>query len=172
MKKFRFLLLPIFFVFTIEASAQLRGDVSKPVDYQGTIINSQSTTIQSKLANFFENKVQMSHSYSMSFASFGGSYQNLNAYTNTMNIAFSDRLKGRVDVSFFHSPFGGNNLYSANQNSPQVRLSNAELSYKISERATIRFQYQQVPYSPYGYGGFSPYGNSFRNYDRFNSVYY
>lgn len=159
-------------ILSFEVSAQLRGDVSKPVDYQGTIINSQNATIQSKLTSFFENKVQMSHSYSASFSSVGGSYQNLNAYTNTVNIAFSDRLQGRVDVSFFHSPFGSNNLYGDSQNGPQVLLSNAELNYKISDRATISFQYRRLPYSPYGYGGYSPYGNSFSNFNRFNSGYY
>ena len=146
---------------SFNAQAQLRGDVSKPVDYQGSIINSQSATIQGKLASFFQDNVQMSHSYSMSFGSIGGSYQNLNAYTNTMNIAFSDRLQGRVDVSLFHSPFGGNNLYGANQNKPQIMLNNAELNYKISDNANIRFQYKRVPYNSYG---ISPYG-----YNRFNS---
>ena len=171
MKKSLYLLIPAFLLLlTLDAQAQYRGDVSKPVDYRGSVINSQSATIQSKLASFFGNNVEMSHSYSMSFASVGGSYQNLNAYTNTMNIAFSDRLQGRVDVSFFHSPFGGNNLYGANQNKPQVILSNAELNYKISDNATIRFQYHQLPYNSYG---FSPYGyNRFNNFNSFNSTFY
>lgn len=156
-------------MFSFDASAQLRGDVSKPVDYQGSIVNSQSATVQNKLANFFENKVQMSHSYSMSFSSFGGSYQNLNAYTNTMNIAFNERLQGRVDVSFFHSPFGSNNIYGASQEGPQVMISNAELNYQLGKNTTIRLQYQRTPYSPYGY---SPFGNFFRNYNRFNPGFY
>lgn len=162
MKKSLYLLIPaLLLILSFSAEAQMRGDVSKPVDYQGSIINSQSATIQGKLASFFQNNVQMSHSYSMSFGAVGGSYQSLNAYTNTMNIAFSDKLQGRVDVSFFHSPFGGSNLYGASQNEPQVMLSNAELNYKISDNASIRFQYQRVPYSSYG---ISPYG-----YNRFNS---
>ncbi|XWN37133.1 MAG: hypothetical protein ROO71_14385 [Balneola sp.] len=171
MKNSTFLLIPaIILLLSFETEAQLRGDVSQPVDYRGAVINTQSATIQGRLANFFENNVQMSHSYSMSFSSFGGSYQNLNAYTNTMNIAFSDRLQGRVDVSFFHSPFGGSNLYGVGQNEPRVMLSNAELNYKISDRANIRLQYQRLPYNPYG---FSPYGfNRYNNFNRFNTTYY
>ncbi len=168
MKKLYFLFIPALVLFhSIDLSAQLRGDVSTPFDYQGTIINSNSATIQSKLASFFQNNVQFSHSYSMSFGSFGGSYQNLNAYTNTMNIAFSNRLQGRVDVSFFHSPFGGNsNLYGLNQNSPQIMLSNAELNYKISDNAWISFQYNRVPANAFGY---SPYG--FNNFNRYSPWY-
>lgn len=167
MKKTLFLFIPAFLLLiSFNAQAQFRGDVSQPIDYRGSVINSQSATVQSKLASFFENNVEMSHSYSMSFSSIGGSYQNLNAYTNTMNIAFSDRLQGRVDVSFFHSPFGGSNLYGASQMDPQVMLSNAELNYKISDNATIRFQYQRLPSNSYG---FSPFArNRFNNY---NSLY-
>jgi hypothetical protein len=160
------LLLPIaalLLLLTFDVQAQLRGDVSQPIDYRGSIVNSQSATVQSRLASFFQNNVQMSHSYSMNFSSIGGSYQNLNAYTNTMDISFSDRLHGRVDVSFFHSPFGGNNLYGFNQNEPKVMLSNAELNYKIGDNAMISLQYQRSPYNSYG---ISPYG-----YNRFNRFY-
>ena len=171
MNKSTFLLIPaLLLLFSLNSNAQLRGDVSQPFDYRGAVVNTQSATVQNKLASFFENNVQMSHSYSMSFTSFGGSYQNLNAYTNTMNIAFTERLQGRVDVSFFHSPFGGSNLYSAGQNEPRVMISNAELNYQISDKATIRFQYQRLPYNPYG---FSPFGyNRYNNFNRFNSTYY
>jgi hypothetical protein len=171
MKNTLFLFILAFLLLTSSnVNAQYRGDVSQPIDYRGSIINSQSATVQSRLASFFENNLEMSHSYSMSFGSIGGSYQSLNAYTNTMNIAFSDRLQGRVDVSFFHSPFGGSNLYGANQIEPQIMLSNAELNYKISDNATIRFQYQRVPYNSYG---ISPFGyNRFNNYNSFNPGFY
>ncbi len=162
------LFLPLIVIFLVtDASAQLRGDISSPYDYQGNIIDSKSATVQSRLASFFQNNVEFSHSYSMTFSSFGGSYQNLNAYTNTMNIAFNERLQGRVDVSFFHSPFGGNNMYSSNLDQPQVMISNAELNYKISDNANIRFQYRRSPYNSYS---LSPFG--YRNYNRFDPFYY
>jgi len=161
MKKALLSLLCIFVITSVSAFAQLRGDVSTPFDYQGSVINRQSVSVQSKLGQFF-SKIDMSHSYSMSFSSLGGSYQSLNAYTNTMQVSLSDRLDARVDLSFLHSPFGGSNLYGGNLNNPRIILSNAELNYKISDNALIQVRFQQLPAS-YGYG----YG-----YDRFNNPWY
>ena len=165
-----FFYLSIFaLLFSISAQAQLRSDLATPYDFTGPIINENSPTIQTKLNKFFSS-VKMSHSYSMNFSSFGGSYQNINAYTNTMQFAFSERMTGRVDVSFLHSPFGGsgNNAYmNAGNFQNQVILRNAELNYKINDRAFIHVSYQQLPrsygYNPYGYGyGYSPYSR-YRN---------
>ncbi len=161
MKKALLSLLCIIIITSVSAFAQLRGDVSTPFDYQGPIINSQTATIQSKLGQLFSN-INMSHSYSMSVSSFAGSYQSVNAYTNTMQVNLTDRLDARVDLSFLHSPFGGSSLYGANLNNPRIVLSNAELNYKISENALIQVRFQQLPAS-YGYG----YG-----YDRFNNPWY
>ncbi|MFA5669750.1 MAG: hypothetical protein WC967_10915 [Balneolaceae bacterium] len=162
MKKF---LLSFFYVtifLSVSAWAQLRGDISTPFDYQGPIINHESVTVHSKLNKFF-NSIDMSHSYSMSFGSFGGSYQSMNAYTNTMQMNITDRLDARVDLSFLHSPFGGTNMYGFNQGSPRVVLSNAELNYKFSDNAFIQIRFQQSP-SHFGFG--RDYG-----YNRFNAWY-
>ena len=111
----------------------------------------------------------------MNFGSVGGSYQNVNSYTNTVNIMFSDNLTGRVDVSFLHSPFGGSDFVNSNNSlNGEILIRNAELNYKISDNAHIRFQYQQLPrgygYFNSGYGmfnrGFGSYG-----YDRLNPWY-
>lgn len=162
MKKVFSLLLAVILFTSIDAFAQLRGDVSRPFDYQGAVINATTPSIQSKLNKFFSN-VKMSHSYSMSFSSFGGSYQNVNAYTNTMQFAFSDRFNGRVDVSLFHSPFGGNNSFGMNTNQPQVMISNAELNYKLGENSMIRLQYQRLP-NTFGFGP-SPFGYGYNRYN-------
>lgn len=163
------LTLVLIFCASLSINAQYRGDVSIPMDYQGQIIDTRTASVQSRLTNFFENKVQFSHSYSMSFGAAGGSYQSLNAYTNTMNIAFSDKLQGRVDVSFFHSPFGGNSMYSSNMDDPRVLISNAELNYQINDNASIHLKYQRNPYgNPFGY---SPFGYGFQQ-NRFNNLFY
>lgn len=125
--------------------AQYRADLPNYFDYRGPVINEEKPTVQNALNNFFSN-VKMSHTYSMSFNSFSGSYQNVNAYTNTMNFALSERMFGRVDVSFLHSPFGGtHNFMGGNGFKNQVMISNAELNYKITENAFIRIQYQRLP---------------------------
>lgn len=164
MKKTLIFIFALTFAISFNADAQLRGDVSTPFDYRGPIINSQSPTVQAKLTSFF-NKIEMSHSYSMNFGSFGGNYQSVNAYTNTMQMALSDKMTARVDVSFFHSPFGGSNSFGQNDIGQQVRISNAELNYKISDNAFIQFTYNNTP-SPYGMG-YNPYGFYNRGYNNF-----
>jgi len=161
MKKLSFILLLIGFC-TQLANAQYRSDLPGYYDYTGPLINERAPTVQNGLNRFFSN-VKMSHSYNMSFNSYGGNYQNVNSYTNTMQFQISERMNGRVDVSFLHSPFGGNqNISGANNFQSQVIIRNAELNYKISDKAFIRIQYQQLP-SGLGYG-YNPYGyNRYRN---------
>jgi hypothetical protein len=164
MKKLSFLLL--LFVFSTQIiHAQYRADLPGYYDYTGPLINERAPTVQSGLDRFFSS-VKMSHSYSMNFNSFGGNYQNVNAYTNTMQFQLSERMNGRVDISFLHSPFGGNqNFAGANNFQNQVIIRNAELNYKLSDNAFIRVQYQQLPRG-FGYG-YNPYG--FNRFNRFRN---
>ncbi len=167
MKKFLSLTFILFFTVSLSLSAQYRKDVPSRYDLTGPVINTQTASIMMGLNKFFQNNVKMSHSYSMSFGSYGGSYQNVNAYTNTMEIMFTDNLQGRVDVSFLHSPFGGSNFVDTNNNlGGEVMIRNAELNYQINDNASIHFQYQRLP--SYGYG---PYNSPFSRYNRFSSWY-
>lgn len=159
MKKLSFLLF-ISLAFQL-VDAQHRADLPSYYDYRGPVVNEDKPTVQNALNKFFSN-VKMSHSYSMNFSSFSGSYQNVNAYTNTMQFALSERMFGRVDVSFLHSPFGGDqNFMGDNGFKNQVMISNAELNYKINENAFIKIQYQRLPHT---------IGHRFNQnrYDRFN----
>lgn len=161
------------FVFAIllstQLSAQLRDNLSKSYEFSGPIVNSQAPSVQNWLNNFFQNKVSMSHSYSMNFGAVGGTYQNVNAYTNTLNFMFTPNLTGRVDVSFLHSPFGGSDFVNTNNSlNGEILIRNAELNYQISDNAHIRFQYQQLPIN---YGFFNPGGFGMYGYDRFNPWY-
>ncbi len=167
-------LFTLTFIFTLfvslQLSAQLRDNIDSYNDYSGPIVNTNEPTIQSGLNNFFKNNVTMSHSYSMSFGSVAGSYQNVNAYTNTMNFFFTPDLTGRLDVSFLHSPFGGSNFVNTDNNmGGEIIIRNAELNYEINDNAHIKLQYQQLPRS-YGY---HPYGYGFgmNRFDRFSPWY-
>lgn len=160
------------FVFAIllstQLSAQLRENLSKSYEFSGPVVNTQAPTIQTWLNEFFQNNVSMSHSYSMNFGAVGGTYQNVNSYTNTLNFAFTESLTGRLDVSFLHSPFGGSNFVNSDNNlNGEVIIRNAELNYQISDKAHIRFQYQQLPR---GYGFFNR-GYGMYGYDRYNPWY-
>ncbi|MFN1835841.1 hypothetical protein AB2B38_011300 [Balneola sp. MJW-20] len=165
------LLLPFILIlaFSLTLHAQKRDDLVKPHEYSGPFVNTRALSVESGLANFFKNRVRMSHSYSMNFASMGNSFQNVNAYTNTLEFFFSEDLTGRVDVSFLHSPFGGSGMYGNNM-SPQVMVRNAELNYRIGDNTRIQLQYQQQPRG-FGYGRFGGFGNRFYGYDRYNPFY-
>ena len=170
MKKLFTLTFVFSIIFSVQLSAQLREDLSTPGDYTGPVINTSTPTVQTWLNNFFQNNVTMSHSYSMNFGAYAGSYQNVNAYTNTLQFNLSENLTGRLDVSFLHSPFGGSDFVNTNNNlNGEVIIRNAELNYKIGENAHIQLQYQQLPS---GYGFYSPYRNmSPFGYNRYSPWY-
>ncbi len=173
MKKFIPTLL-LSLLISATAFAQLRQDLSSPYDYSGPIVNRSAPTVLNGLNRFF-NSIEMSHSYSMNFSAFGGGYQNVNAYTNTLNFDISPRMNGRVDVSFLHSPFGGNLAQGQTSFQNQVVIENAELNYKISDKAFIKFQYRQLPagYNGYGYDpfGYSRFGRSNSRYNNYGYWY-
>lgn len=136
--------------FSSVSYGQLREQLNKSSDLMGPIIKQGDPSKGANLGNLFN--MEMDHSYSMMFSSFGGQFQNLNAYTNTMRFFFSEDLTGRVDLSVLHSPFGNNLMPNSNSNNMDMKflISNAELNYQISDRSNIRIQFQQVPGGGYG----------------------
>lgn len=121
--------------------AQLRKDQNKRSELSGPIMKDPSDG--ANLGNLFN--MQMDHSYSMMFSSFGGQMQNMNAYTNTMHFFFSEKLTGRLDLSVLHSPFGNSFNSTGEGMNPQFMIRNAELNYEISDNSNLRIQFQQVP---------------------------
>jgi len=162
MRKFILLLVFVSFSAFDSLNAQLRENIPTRYDYSGNIVQYQRPE-PGNFSNLFNMK--MSHSYTASFSSFGGQFQNVNAYTNTMQFFFSDRMTGRLDLSFLHSPFG--NSFQNNGLGPQVVIQNAELNYRINDNAFIHVQFRQLP--SYGLNGF----NSFSRFNRngFNPWY-
>lgn len=138
------------------ASAQLRENVGSSAELTGPIVK-QDLSEGANLGNLFN--MQMDHSYSMTFSSFGGQMQNMNAYTNTMHFFFTEDLTGRLDLSVLHSPFGNNFMSNDNGMNTQFMIRNAELNYQISDKSNIRLQFQQVP----GYGMNPWSSNLYRN---------
>lgn len=167
--RFPLLLLLFITVFASAASAQLRDNVRSSTDLTGPLVEQRSMEPGS-WENLFN--MQMSHSYDMMFSSFGGQFQNMNAYTNTMRFAFTDRLTGRVDLSLLHSPFGSSMLGGNSQGGigAEFLIRNAELNYQISDRSSIHLRFQQVPAmgmnpgSYYANPFYRPYGSPFGNY--------
>lgn len=155
------LIILLIVTFTSISHAQFRKDRQRASDLTGPVIK-EDPSDGAKLGNLFN--MQMDHSYSMTFASAGGQYQNQNAYTNTMHFFFSDDLTGRVDLQLLHSPFGNNPMAGSNsKKNIQFRLRNAELNYDLSDNSSISVQFQQVPSYGYGYSPFnrSPFGRAY-----------
>ena len=146
------------FVVSLSAHGQFRDQLDN-ADYSGPVVQEHRPE-PGNWSNLFNMK--MSHSYSMTFSSFGGQYRNINAYTNHMDFFFTDRLTGELDISLMHSPFGQGLGNNNNQLGAEVVIRNAELNYQISENSHISIQFQQYPYSPYtGFGG-----GPFNSYNR------
>lgn len=169
MKKITFISIVSLLLFLLAgigttSDAQLRSEANRNAELMGPITKQADRSDGANLSNLFN--MQMNHSYSMMFSSFGGQFQNMNAYTNTMHFFFSDDLTGRVDLSVLHSPFG-NSMMSPNSGGmdTQLLIQNAELNYQISDRSNIRIQFQQVP--SHGMGPWSsgmhrsPFGSPF-----------
>jgi len=155
------LCLLLTFGFSNTSHAQLRKNQGNPSDLMGPVVkkNQADRSKGANLGNLFN--MTMDHSYSMMFSSFGGQFQNLNIYTNTMHFYFSPKLKGRVDLSVLHSPFGNSFMSNGNNKGmdAQFLIRNAELDYQISDKSSISIQFQQLP--SYGYGMRSPWSGSF-----------
>lgn len=143
------------------SKAQLREAKIDRSEYRGPVFKKQDPSEGANLSNLFN--MTMSHSYTMTFTSIGGRYQNLNMYVNTMRFYFSEKLTGRLDLAILHSPFGGSSLlgFGANEGINFI-VKNAELNYEISDKATIHIRFRQMPYA---YGRF---GRGFGRFSRFS----
>ncbi|MFH5834019.1 hypothetical protein ACG2F4_00055 [Halalkalibaculum sp. DA3122] len=149
--------LSLFVISAITAYGQFR-DQEHNQDFTGPLVQQQRSEA-GNWSNLFNMK--MSHSYSMSFMSMGGQYRNVNAYTNSMDFFFSDRLTGELDISLMHSPFGQGFSNTNNQLGADIVIRNAALNYQLSEKSHITIQFQQHPgsfYSPYGGNPYNPFG--------------
>ena len=153
---------------TLPAQAQLRNQVG---NQQASTKLYGSEGAMFSLNNLFSPEhFKMSHSYEMSFGSFGGSSSSLGMYTNSMMFQFNEKLAARVDLSFAHQPFGSSNMMSENGNNGQFFLRNAEVAYRPSENVQLHLSVRQSPYgsymSPYGM-----YGGGYGHYYGMRSMY-
>ena len=165
--KFSLLLFTITLCVVSLSEAQLRDDLNYGSDYSGVVTYEQQPSSPGNWMNMLN--MTMNHSYSMTFSSFGGQMQNLNAYTNSMLFDISDNLNAQVDVSFLHSPFGNSFMGDNSSLGSRIIIDRARIDYKLSENANISIEFSQ---RPYGYSPFSNYGYGFsRGYNSpFSSI--
>ena len=158
-------ILPLFcLVFVLSATAPAHAQLRETAQKNSSVVTQLYDTgsdATDALGNLFgAEDFRMSHSYQMSFSSFGGGTSSMGMYTNSMMWQFNSDLAARVDVGVSH-PLASNNAFG-NQEA-RVFLRNAEVAYKPSDNMKIHFQVRQSPHgryaSPYGYrhrrGGFA-----------------
>lgn len=154
MKRILFLFL-ILGATAAAAHAQLRQNAPSPYHWTGAVTKPIGQTSPNSTVSPLLRQVRMSHSYEMTMGSFGGQMYNRNYYTNTLMLDFTEKMTGRVDVAFAHSPFGNGMMMSQG---PQVYLRNAEFQYRFSERAVFQVSFRHEP------GGFGLMDRYYRGY--------
>jgi hypothetical protein len=156
-------LLAMVMTTTLSAHAQYRSHLPNPYSLMGPTVMLNKPDM-SAAGQFGLASLRMGHSYEMSFGGFGGQMYNQNMYTNTLTMQFNEKMTGRLDVAFAHSPFGSA-LPGINQ-SGRVFIRNAEFNYAINDKTNISVHFSQNP-NPMGYYG-GPFGNGY-GYSPFNS---
>ncbi len=135
--------------------AQFRNQPTKP--NISTILSNPRASLFNGFLN--PEKLQMHHSVSMSFGTFGGQSLMLSSYMNTINYQISDRLWLRANIGIVSSPY---NTFGQDfsLNKPQF-FGGAQLNYKLSEHSSITLEFNRTPfyYRPV-LGEFSEFGLS------------
>ncbi len=108
------------------------------------------------------SKIQMHHSFSMSYGTGGGQGMMLGAYLNTIDYRVSENLFIRTNLGIMTSPYNtfGENFYL---NKPRF-FGGGEIHYKINDKSSVMLRVDVGPgyYRPgYGYGPYSPYSYPF-----------
>jgi hypothetical protein len=136
--------------------AQLKTQNSRDVHFPSALTKGYGQS--SGLFGFLgldASKIKMTHSYTLSFMTFGGQGFGQGVYLNTINYRFSTPLSMSVQWGMRHQPFE-----SAGVNSPFKSgffVSGASLDYKPSNNFHLGIQYSSYPTtgyyrSPFGYG--------------------
>ena len=101
---------------------------------------------------FDPSKLTMKQSYSFAYYSGGGRTGNIGLYMNSIEYAFSEPLKIRVDLGFLHTPsqlFSGNTSIS----DKGVVVPGVSVNWRPSQHFNLRLDYRQHAETYRWYGG-------------------
>ena len=132
MKKIAILIL---FLFPMVVSAQVAPD-----------LQNKSYVSNSAVSLFDPSKLTMNHSYSLSYYSGGGRSGNIGLYMNSIEYAFSDPLKIRIDLGYLHTP---SRLFSGSSSTMNngIIIPGISLDWQPNEHFNFRLDYRQRPQS-------------------------
>ncbi|MGH2574495.1 MAG: hypothetical protein ACRDFC_02220 [Ignavibacteria bacterium] len=104
--------------------------------------------------------LSLTHSFNISYVTFGGNSVSLTSYTGTISYKFLDNISLSADLTMQYSPFAslGSASSSINrdfQNSLSgIYLSRVSLDYKPAKNVYINLQYRNLKYNPYWFDNY------------------
>jgi len=107
-------------------------------------LKNKSYVGKNSVSLFDPSKLTMRQSYSFAFYSGAGHTGNIGMYMNSIEYAFSDPLKIRIDLGFLHTPsqlFSGNTSVVENG----VIVPGISLDWRPGKHFNLRLDYQQRP---------------------------
>lgn len=142
------LTIVIILLIPVIAQAQIAQDM-KNKSYVGA--NSASL--------FDPSKLTMRHSYSFAYYTGGGRSGNIGMYMNSIEYAFSDPLRLRIDLGFMHTP---SRLFSGSTSVADdgVFVPGISLDWRPSRHFNFRLDYRQHAETYRWFGG--------DDYERYN----
>ncbi len=141
-------LLLILLSLPLTSRAQFKRDTGQP-NISGILGQGQSGLY---LGFIDPSRLQIHHSFSMSYGGGAGYGMMLTTYRNTIDYQISDKLFLRTDIGIMTSPYNSFNK-DFYLNKPQF-FGGADLTYKINDKTKIQLGFYRSPYvfyNPYYY---------------------
>lgn len=138
---------------------QFKGQENVPLDIKSGILNQSPI---SSLFNFIDpSKFSMSHSFGISYSSFGSNGFALGTYTNSLSYEFSEKFNFELRTSFVNSPYSTfGDSFSKSING--IYIDRARLNYSPSKDFQMSIQFSNSPfayYNRYNYYSYSPFSS-------------
>lgn len=164
MKKFTVSLLCVLAIPSI-VNAQFRGEEPGPPSVRDAVYRSSG---ENSILGFFNpENLEMRHSVSVSYGSYGDQGLGMSMYTNSLRYRISEPLSVRADVAMMFSPFGSaSSMFKEDLSG--IFLRRASVDYRPNKDMHISLQYRNDPYSlydPYGHRGISSGSMFFNSWD-------
>ncbi len=125
-------------------------------------LKGKSYLSKDRLSLFDPSRLTMKQSYSFGYYSGGGTDGSIGYYLNSIEYAFSNPLKIRVDLGYLHSPTNVFSGTSSGLNSG-VFIPGFAIDWRPSKNFNFRLDYRHVPAG--AYGGLNPYYDPYNRED-------
>jgi hypothetical protein len=125
-------------------------------------LRGKSYLSKDRFSLFDPSRLTMRQSYSFGYYSGGGTSGSIGYYLNSIEYAFSNPLKLRVDLGYLHRPTSLFSGTSSDLNSG-VFIPAFAIDWRPSENFNFRFDYRHVPLG--AYRGLNPYYNPYYQED-------